>query len=63
MRSPHTLEQNTAREVISIKEARKLLGKESDQLSDTQISALINDLQMIAKRYIEYSGSKNQLGI
>jgi len=39
--------------IISIKEARKILGKEAENLSDDQIEDLIINLQSIAKLYIQ----------
>lgn len=39
--------------IISTKEARKILGKEAENLSDDQIEDLIINLQSIAKLYIQ----------
>lgn len=44
---------------LSIKEARKLLGKDSELLSDTQIYEIITTLQMMARKYLHSSGSRN----
>lgn len=45
--------------LISIKEARKLLGKESEQLEDTQVRDIIITLSLMARQYLNNSGSKN----
>lgn len=45
--------------LISIKEARKLLGKESRQLDDNQIRDIIITLSLIAREYLKISSSKN----
>lgn len=47
---------------ISIKEARKILGKYSKQLTDTQILDIITTLSLLAKKYMCYNGSKKDLG-
>lgn len=39
--------------IISIKEARKLLGKDAKGMSDDDVEELIQNLQSIAKIYIE----------
>lgn len=39
--------------IISIKEARKILGKEAEDLSDDQVEDLIINFQSIAKLYIQ----------
>lgn len=39
--------------LISIKEARKLLGKDGEALSDEEIEKLIIDLQVIAKHALK----------
>lgn len=45
--------------IITVKEARKILGIKSDALSDTQIEEIILSLQGIAKEQLMYNGSKN----
>jgi hypothetical protein len=35
--------------IISVKEARKLLGKDAKQMSDTEVEKLIIDLNVIAR--------------
>ncbi len=49
--------------LITIKEARKLLGSESNMLSDTQVQEIINSLQYISRKYLNISSSKNTLGV
>lgn len=40
--------------IISVKEARKLLGKKvSDQLSDEEVGRLIDDMDFLANRLLE----------
>lgn len=39
--------------IISIKEARKLLGKNNKDLSDEEIAKLVEDLDFLAKHAIE----------
>lgn len=38
--------------IISVKEARKLLGQQNKNLSDEQLEQLIVDLSAVAKLYI-----------
>ncbi len=35
--------------IITVKEARKILGKKSETMSDDQVEALIDSLQLIAE--------------
>jgi hypothetical protein len=56
----HPLEHETP---ITVKEARKLLGKDSESLSDAQISEIILTLQMIARDYLHKSGSNISHGV
>ncbi|MEJ0072911.1 MAG: hypothetical protein WDN27_02375 [Candidatus Saccharibacteria bacterium] len=52
--------------LITIKEARKLLGKEAESLSDEEILEIVNDLQLLAKEQLKKKGvnmSNNSLGI
>ncbi len=46
--------------IITIKEARKVLGSEYEGLSDTQIVELINTLALLARKQLMYNGSKEQ---
>lgn len=39
--------------IISIKEARKILGKDYDELDDIQIENVINSLSFIAREMLE----------
>ena len=48
---------------ITVKEARKILGKESLSLSDTQILEIINTLTLVARRYLSRSRSKKTVGM
>lgn len=48
--------------LITASEARKLLGKDADGLSDDQIYALIADLSLLAEQYLRHNGSKKRLG-
>lgn len=47
---------------ISVKEARKILGSSSSDLSDTQVEEIIENLTLISRRYLTKVGSKNTLG-
>lgn len=44
--------------VISVKEARKLIGSSAAELNDTQIEELINTMSLLAKEFFKKSGSK-----
>lgn len=46
--------------IISIKEARKILGKDYDELDDAQIEDVINSLSFIAREMLE-KASKGKL--
>jgi len=48
---------------ISVNEARKLLGKDSYHLSDTQVIEIIITLHLIAKRYLQSNGSNKLHGV
>lgn len=48
---------------VSVKEARKLLGKSSQSLTDDQITEIILNLQVIARDYLHRNSSKNTLGV
>lgn len=43
--------------VISVKEARKILGKKSLEMTDEQVEALIVNLQFNAESFLLQSGS------
>lgn len=50
----NTLEGYNLRPIISVKEARKLLGKKiSDQLSDEEVGGFIGDMSFLANRLLE----------
>ncbi len=50
----NTLEKYNFKPIISIKEARKLLGKKiSDRLSDEEVGGLIGDMSFLADRLLE----------
>lgn len=49
--------------LITVQEARKLLGIDSKPLSDTQVQEIINTLSDMAHAYLENSGSNNTLGV
>lgn len=54
------------RPLISIKEARKLLGKEAKTLSDVEVLEIINDLRFIAKEHLKKKSvnkSNNSIGL
>lgn len=48
--------------IISIKEARKLLGKDAHQLSDNQIAELIEALTSMSSHFLQDLGSINYNG-
>jgi hypothetical protein len=48
---------------ITVKEARKLLGGSSGQLSDIQVIEIITNLSLMARIYFNKSGSKNTSGL
>lgn len=41
------------RPIITIKEARRFLGKESSQLDDVEVMNIVNSLHLTAKEYIQ----------
>ncbi len=45
--------------LITIKEARKMLGREAKYLSDDQIQEIVAILSLLSKNYIRNNGSKN----
>lgn len=53
--------QITHKPVITIAEARKILGKDSISFSDTQIIEVISFLHLTAKDMLASKGSKNIL--
>lgn len=48
--------------IISVKEARKLLGKDGLHLSDDQVKLLIVDLTDMSSEQLNEKGSKNSVG-
>lgn len=54
---------NSPKPSITVGEARKLLGKNSCDLSDTQVNDIISTLQCMAKDYLYNYGSKKVGGI
>lgn len=53
---------NSGQQVISVKEARKLLGQDGKSLSDSQIAELIGTLTSVANDYLQDLGSINYNG-
>jgi ribonuclease HIII len=52
--------------IISVKEARRLLGKDAKDLDDDQIIEIVNSLTELAKHNIDKKGvkkSNNSLGL
>lgn len=43
--------------IITVKEARKILGKKSETMSDDQVETLIDSLQVIAETSLSNQGS------
>lgn len=39
--------------VITVKEARRLLGKDSKDLNDVEVMEIVNNLHVIAKEYLQ----------
>ena len=58
--APHIL--NSDQLVISIKEARKLLGQDGKSLSDSQVIELIQTLTVVADDFLQNLGSINYNG-
>jgi hypothetical protein len=52
-----------SQQTISVKEARKLLGKESSALSDTQIIEIIDNLMVLAQKCLHSHGSRITVGV
>jgi hypothetical protein len=53
------------RPIITVREARRLLGKDSEQLNDVEVMEVVNNLREVAKLYIKSKGVKksdNRLG-
>lgn len=51
--------------VITVKEARRLLGKDAKQLNDVEVMEIVNNLQIFAKEYLRKKSvkkSNNRLG-
>lgn len=49
--------RNGTKSVISVKEARKLLGKEGDQLTDIQVEVLIDQLVSLSSDFLRRNKS------
>jgi hypothetical protein len=53
------------RPLITVREARRLLGKDSEQLNDVEVMEVVNNLREVAKLYIKSKSVKkphNRLG-
>lgn len=59
---PYAPHNNSDQLVISIKEARKLLGKDGKTLSDSQVIELIQTLTVVADDFLQNLGSINYNG-
>lgn len=46
-----------AEPLITLTQARKILGKKSEEMSDSQISELLETLQMMAESHLSNEGS------
>ena len=57
--APHSISDQL---VISIKEARKLLGRDGKTLSDSQVIELIQTLTVVANDFLQNLGSINYNG-
>lgn len=53
------MQNATSKPIITIKEARKRLGKDAKHLTDIQVQYIIDTLQVIAREYLSNTGSKN----
>lgn len=51
---------NEAKQIISVKEARKLLGKDGQKLTDQEVVKLIDDLHFIAKHSLKMARDKRE---
>lgn len=52
----------TLKPLITVKEARKLLGGDCKHMSDTQVQVLIHTLTSMARSYLEKYSSNKALG-
>ena len=52
----------TIKPVISVKEARKILGKTAQLMNDSQIADLVNTLTSMGADFLENLGSTNYNG-
>ena len=50
-------------QIISIKEARKLLGSSAERISDDQVGEIIDTLHLMARKYLSNPRSKNISGV
>ena len=53
----------TAEPLITAKEARKLLGGDSECMDDTQVLEVVTTLRLLARNQLHHSGSKNTYGV
>lgn len=51
------------RQIISLKEARKLLGVSSDAISDDDLMVMIVNMTSVSSKMLEKASSKKPLGI
>lgn len=49
--------------LISVKEARKILGKDSRELSDGQVIDIITTLTLVARKFFDNDSSKKSRGL
>ena len=56
------VEITTYKPLITVKEARKLLGSKFKSLDDNQVQELINNLSLMARKSLKIVGSKNTHG-
>lgn len=53
----------TAEPLITVKEARKLLGSDCKCMNDTQVQEIITTLRLLAQNHLYNHGSKNTYGV
>ncbi len=53
----------TAEPLITVKEARKLLGSDCKYMDDTQVQEIISTLRLLARDQLHNYGSKNAYGV
>ena len=54
---------STKKQIITVQEARKLLGHDASNLSDAQVEEIIHTLTLMAKKYLNKNSSKIKVGI